>query len=88
MRYGTWLPAATIATTIAALDQPSASSREFHVAPNGGESAAGTLQHPVAMTGRAAAITQPGDTVTTHAATYREWIKPPRGGTSEEERIV
>ena len=30
----------------------------------------------------------PGDTVTIHAGTYREWVKPIRGGTDESKRIT
>jgi alpha-N-arabinofuranosidase len=30
----------------------------------------------------------PGDTVTIHAGTYREWVKPVRGGTNENKRIT
>ena len=29
-----------------------------------------------------------GDQVIVHGGTYREWVKPPRGGTSEERRIT
>jgi parallel beta-helix repeat protein len=30
----------------------------------------------------------PGDTVTIHPGTYREWVRPPRGGTDEDKRII
>ena len=36
----------------------------------------------------AASMAQPGDVVIVHAGTYREWVKPPRGGTGDEKRIV
>jgi hypothetical protein len=33
-------------------------------------------------------VAQPGDTVTVHAGTYREWVKPARGGRDENSRIT
>jgi alpha-N-arabinofuranosidase len=36
----------------------------------------------------AAGVAMPGDIITVHAGTYREQITPPRGGNSDEERIV
>lgn len=36
----------------------------------------------------AAAVAMPGDVITVHAGTYRERINPPRGGQSNEKRIV
>lgn len=63
-------------------------AKEIHVATNGDDSAAGTQTVPLRTIGKAASIAQPGDTITVHAGTYREWVKPPRDGTSETERIV
>jgi len=37
---------------------------------------------------KAASVAEPGDTVIVHAGTYREWVKPPRGGRDENSRIV
>lgn len=31
---------------------------------------------------------RPGDTITVHSGTYREWINPLRGGTDENSRVV
>lgn len=53
-------------------------AREFHVAPEG----------PLKTISAAAALAQPGDTVTVHAGTYRERVTPPRGGESDSRRIV
>ena len=36
----------------------------------------------------AAQLAQPGDVITVHAGTYREWINPARGGESDAKRIV
>jgi hypothetical protein len=30
----------------------------------------------------------PGDTITVHAGTYREWVNPLRGGESDTKRII
>jgi hypothetical protein len=63
-------------------------AREFHVSPNGSDVAGGGAADPFVTINRAADAAQPGDIVTVHAGTYREWVKPPRGGTGEEARIV
>jgi hypothetical protein len=65
-----------------------ANAREIHVSPTGNDSAAGTQAEPYQTIGKAASVAEPGDVVTVHAGTYREWVKPARGGTSETERIV
>jgi hypothetical protein len=64
------------------------SGREMHVAKTGNDLNAGTPESPFLTIGRAAAVVQPGDTVTVHAGTYREWVKPLRGGKDENSRIV
>lgn len=63
-------------------------AREIHVAKTGRDSAPGTVAEPYQTIGKAAAVARPGDVVTVHAGTYREWIKPARGGTAEDKRIV
>jgi len=68
---------------------PSAcAGREIHVAVSGDDSAPGTREAPLRTINRAAAVAQPGDVITVHAGTYREWVRPPRGGTGEQSRIV
>lgn len=63
-------------------------AREIHVATTGSDSGPGDQDNPYLTVNKAASAAQPGDTVTVHEGTYREWVKPVRGGTSEEKRIV
>lgn len=63
-------------------------AKELHVSLDGSDSAAGTPTAPYKTIGKAASVAEAGDVITVHAGTYREWVKPPRGGTSETERIV
>src|SRR5512135_1278008 len=67
---------------------PDASAREIHVAKAGNDSHTGSPESPFRSIGKAAADAQPGDTVTVHAGTYREWVKPARGGRDENSRIT
>lgn len=60
----------------------------IHVRPTGSDSAAGSSNQPYRTINQAASVAQPGDTIIVHGGTYREWIKPVRGGTSESSRIV
>jgi len=70
------------------LHVPDASAREIHVAKTGNDSHAGSLESPYVTIGKAAAVAQPGDTVIVHAGTYREWVKPRRGGRDESSRVT
>ena len=63
-------------------------AREIHVSKTGRDSGIGSDAQPYASISKAASVARPGDKVTVHAGTYREWIKPKRGGTSEDARIV
>ena len=63
-------------------------AREIHVAKTGNDSASGIQTSPFLTVNKAASIAQPGDIIIVHAGTYREWIKPPRGGTDENNRIT
>jgi len=78
------------ATCIAAigLGNPDVTAREIHVAKTGSDSGPGTQSGPYLTINKAASLAQPGDTVTVHAGTYREWVKPVRGGTGEDKRIT
>ena len=61
---------------------------EIHVRQTGSDSASGSADHPYLTINKAASVAQPGDTVIIHGGTYREWVKPVRGGTSESNRIT
>jgi Right handed beta helix region len=60
---------------------------EIHVRPTGSDSASGSARRPYLTINKAAALAQPGDIVIVHGGTYREWVQPTRGGTSESSRI-
>ena len=64
------------------------SAKEYHVAKTGNDDNPGTTEAPFLTIQKAANIAQAGDVITIHEGVYREWIKPPRGGNSETERIV
>ena len=66
----------------------STQAAEYHVAKNGNDSNKGSAQKPFLMIQQAADVAQPGDTITVHEGVYRERVNPPRGGTSDEQRIV
>jgi len=61
---------------------------EFHVAQSGNDGNAGSAAAPFKTISKAAAVAQPGDLITVHEGIYRERINPPRGGTSDEQRII
>jgi len=63
-------------------------AREIHVSKAGSDSAAGDHSRPYLTITKAASVAQPGDTVLVHAGTYREWVKPIRGGADESKRIT
>lgn len=88
MTRRTWLISATACIAVIASRGETASARDIHVSEAGSDSGPGTEARPYLTINQAAAVAQPGDTVLVHAGTYREWVKPPRGGTGESERIV
>ena len=61
---------------------------EFHVATTGNDTQPGTKKAPFRTIQHAATVAQPGDVITVHAGVYRERINPPRGGESDQKRIV
>jgi len=63
-------------------------AREIHVATTGDDSNPGNTSRPYRTINKAAQVARPGDTVVVHGGTYREWVRPARGGRSENERIV
>ena len=64
------------------------SAREYHVSPVGNDAGPGTENAPFRTINHAAQVALPGDTVTVHAGTYREWVNPLSGGESERKRIL
>ena len=64
------------------------SAKEYHVSKNGNDTNNGSELSPLKTISAAAQIARPGDTITVHQGVYRERINPPRGGTSNDKRIV
>jgi len=60
----------------------------YHVATTGHDGNPGTEARPLGTIWAGAIIAEPGDTIIVHEGVYRERINPPRGGSSEEKRIV
>ena len=63
-------------------------AREYHVSKSGNDSNEGSLGSPFLTIQAAANIAQPGDVITVHEGIYREYVNPPRGGTSDTKRII
>jgi len=63
-------------------------AREYHVSVKGDDTNKGTAIAPFQTISKAAEVAQPGDFITVHEGTYRERINPPRGGQSDQKRIV
>jgi alpha-N-arabinofuranosidase len=71
------------------LVSPAASdAAEFHVALRGNDANPGTQAAPFRTIQRAADLAQPGDVITVHEGVYRQRVNPPRGGRSDQDRIV
>ena len=64
------------------------SAKEYHVSGKGSDSADGSALKPFKTISCAVRYAFPGDTITVHSGTYREWINPIRGGESDISRIV
>lgn len=62
--------------------------REIHIAVSGNDRNEGSESRPLRTISAAAERAYPGDTITVHAGVYRERVAPPRGGTSDANRIV
>jgi len=61
---------------------------DYHVATNGSDTNSGAKNAPFRTIQHAADLAQPGDVITVHAGVYRERVNPPRGGTSDANRIT
>lgn len=66
----------------------SRASVEIHVAIKGSDRNSGSADSPLRTIASASQRAIAGDTITVHSGIYRESIDPPRGGTSDECRIV
>ena len=63
-------------------------AKEYHVAPGGSNANDGSISAPLKTINEAAQRALPGDTVTVHEGTYREWVNPLNGGESDSKRIL
>ncbi len=61
---------------------------EYHVSVNGNDDADGSMGDPFKTISAASRKARAGDIITVHAGTYREWVDPLYGGTSNLNRIV
>ncbi|MHC4070654.1 MAG: DUF1565 domain-containing protein [Planctomycetota bacterium] len=61
---------------------------EYHVSISGHDHHSGSEQRPFKTLSADARVAQPGDVITVHEGMYRERVNPPRGGTSNDKRIV
>ena len=61
---------------------------EIHVAKTGNDANPGSQTQPLQTIQKAAELAMPGDTVIVHEGVYRERVNPPRGGESDNVRIV
>jgi len=64
------------------------SAKEYHVSVHGSDANDGSFLKPFKTISAAVLKAFPGDTITVHAGTYREWINPVRGGENDLKRIV
>jgi alpha-L-arabinofuranosidase len=63
-------------------------ARELHVSNSGDDANNGDEVNRLKTISAAAERAQPGDVITVHEGVYRERVNPPRGGESNEKRIV
>ncbi len=63
-------------------------AKEYHVSVKGSDTNDGSASKPFKTISAAVNKAFPGDMITVHAGTYREWINPLRGGESDTKRIT
>ena len=63
-------------------------TKEYHVSINGNDADDGSVANPLKTISAAAKLANPGDIISVHKGIYREYINPPRGGVSDDKRIV
>ena len=59
----------------------------YYVSANGNDCNDGTKNAPFKTINRAASVAVAGDTVRVFGGTYREWVNPKNGGTSEQKIV-
>ena len=64
------------------------SAREYHVSVIGNDLHEGTAAKSLRTISAASRLAQAGEVITVHEGVYRERINPPRGGESDQKRIV
>ncbi len=74
--------------SLGAFAQSNYNSKEYHVSKSGKVTNPGTKEFPFLTIQSGANIAMPGDIITVHQGVYREEITPPRGGLSNDKRIV
>lgn len=87
MTRSLWFALAGVVLPIS-LGAGAAAAAQFHVSPGGDDTHDGSAARPLKTISAAARVAQPGDVITVHAGTYRERVTPPRGGLSDDKRIV
>lgn len=78
----------TSLTLLPALLLAPLNAAELHVNLTGKDANPGTPTAPLRHIQAAANLAQPGDVITVHAGVYRERVAPPRGGSSDQQRII
>jgi len=63
-------------------------AKEYHVSVKGDDTNDGSVLKPFRTISEAVKFAFPGDTITVHTGTYREWINPVRGGEDDSKRIL
>ena len=77
-----------VAKATALPPNPSSKHAEYHVSESGDDSHDGSPARMLRTISAAAARAFPGDIIIVHKGIYRERVTPPRGGTSDTNRIV
>jgi len=88
MKKTSWRLNLCIVLVLISSIHPIVAAKEYHVSKSGSDSNSGSASEPLLTISEAVKYAMPGDTITVHAGTYREWVKPIRGGDSDTERIV
>ena len=65
-----------------------AHAKNYYVSTNGSDLNDGSINSPFRNIQTAADHAYPGDVITVYKGVYRERIDPPRGGSSDDKRIV